>query len=84
MRLTGCDFHPSFQQIAIAGAGDEPSGEKKNIPCRSLRRQRVQVGIEASGNTRWFECLLAEFGAGVGDGRGSAASGLWRWASEGR
>src|SRR5229473_5660090 len=67
MKIIGCDFHPSFQQIAMV---DTETGE--------LTAQRVtlseavefyrnlpgpaRVGMEACGNTGWFERLLAELG----------------------
>jgi transposase len=69
MKYIGCDFHPSFQVIAML---DVETGE--------LVRRRLQhgtgeveafyeslsgpvvVGVEASGNTYWFERLLARLG----------------------
>jgi transposase len=70
MKIIGCDFHPSFQQIAML---DSETGElvrKKLMHAtgeaeqfyRGLRGERVKVGIEASGNTRWFQRLLEELG----------------------
>ena len=69
MMIVGCDYHPSFQQIAFV---DTESGELKEQRLthreeaegfyRSLaaRGQQVRVGMEASGHARWFERLLAE------------------------
>ncbi len=70
MLIIGCDYHPGMQQIAWF---DEPSGEYGEQALehstgeaerfyRELKRGGVQVrvGIEASGQTRWFERLLAE------------------------
>lgn len=65
MKYIGCDFHPSFQQIAML---DKDTGEW--VERRLLHTGEavafyeglpgpVLVGIEASGNTHWFESLLA-------------------------
>lgn len=40
---------------------EHASGEAEQF-YRSLQGERVKVGIEASGNTRWFERLLQELG----------------------
>jgi transposase len=70
MKIIGCDFHPSFQQIALlevesgkrAGRRlQHASGEAERF-YRSLAGEAVQVGIEASGNTQWFERLLEVLG----------------------
>jgi transposase len=66
--VIGCDFHPSFQRIAML---DRETGElsKKTLLhgngearrfYESLRGQSVVVGIESCGNTLWFEQMLAE------------------------
>jgi transposase len=69
MIIVGCDYHPSFQQIAFV---DMETGELKEqrLPHRqgaeafyralAATGQRVCVGMEASGHARWFERLLAE------------------------
>lgn len=68
MKIIGCDFHPSFQQVAILDLDtgqrvgrklDHAWGEAERF-YRSLSGERVRVGIETSGNTQWFERLLAE------------------------
>jgi transposase len=69
MMIIGCDFHPSFQQIAYV---DEETGEYGESRLshreeavrfyRSLSGRRVQVGVEATGNDRWFRKLLSEVG----------------------
>jgi len=70
MKIIGCDFHPSFQQIAVLDVGtkqrvrrklDHASGEAEQF-YRSLQGERVKVGMEACGNTYWFERLLEELG----------------------
>ena len=70
MLIIGCDYHPSFQQIAWVdtetGEGSEQqlthsNGEAETF-YRDLQRRGVQarVGMEATGHARWFERLLAE------------------------
>jgi transposase len=70
MKIIGCDFHPSFQQIALLDRGsgqrvgrklEHGSGEAERF-YRGLAGEPVRVGIEASGNMQWFERLLAELG----------------------
>lgn len=69
MRMIGCDFHPSYQEIAMV---DTETGEWTE---RTLRHEgeevrafygalpgAVRVGIETSGQSQWFERLLAELG----------------------
>ena len=68
MLIIGCDFHPSFQQVAIF---DNQTGE---IQQRRLRHREeaaqfyaalpaaARVGMEACGHYPWFEQLLAECG----------------------
>ena len=68
MLIRGCDYHPSFQQIAWveteSGEGGEQrlahSGGEAERYYRGLNGHRVRVGIEATGHARWFEGLLAE------------------------
>jgi len=69
MLIIGCDFHPRFQQIAYL---DKESGEyaerRLNHPeqaagfYRSVAGQHVRIGLEATGNFRWFRDLLASQG----------------------
>ena len=71
MLIIGCDYHPSFQQIAFV---DTETGEicEKRLGhpqeaeqfYRELHQRGVQVrvGMEASGHSRWFERLLEELG----------------------
>jgi len=69
MKIIGCDFHPSYQQIAML---DQETGEveeqKLTHADESAERfyrgleGKVRVGVEASGYTLWFERLLAELG----------------------
>ena len=69
MMIIGCDFHPSFQQIAFL---DEETGEygERRLGHREeavrfyglLSGRGVRVGLEATGNDRWFRKLLSEAG----------------------
>lgn len=68
MWIIGCDYHPSFQQIAFVnqetGEYDERRLEHKGGEAewfyRGLAGQQVRVGVEATGGMRWFERLLGE------------------------
>jgi transposase len=69
MLIIGCDFHPSFQQVAIFDKRTGEIQEKRLQHCaeaerfyRSLAGEQVQVGMEACGHYPWFERLLAELG----------------------
>ncbi len=78
MLIIGCDYHPSFQQIALV---DTDTGELQERRLdhreeaekfyRELAAQgvKVRVGMEASGQARWFERLLGElkFELWIGD-----------------
>ena len=69
MMIIGCDYHPGFQQIAFV---DRETGEfqERRLAHReeaekfyrelAARGVPVRVGMEASGQGRWFERLLAE------------------------
>ena len=69
MIIIGCDYHPSFQQIAFV---DTETGElqERRLQHReeaekfyrdlAAEGMKVRVGMEASGHARWFERLLAE------------------------
>jgi transposase len=78
MMIIGCDYHPAFQQIAFV---DTDTGELQERRLqhreeaekfyRDLAAQgiKARVGMEASGQARWFERLLAElnFELWIGD-----------------
>jgi transposase len=78
MIIIGCDYHPSFQQIAFV---DTESGELQERRLqhreeaekfyRDLAAQgmKVRMGMEASGQARWFERLVSElqFELWIGD-----------------
>lgn len=67
MKYIGCDFHPSFQQIAMLDTETGELMERRlahgTVEVREFYQSLagpVMVGMEASGNTYWFERLLAE------------------------
>ena len=69
MIIIGCDYHPSFQQIAFV---DTTTGEfrEQRLAHReeaetfyrdlAAGSEKLRVGMEASGQGRWFERLMAE------------------------
>ncbi len=69
MKIIGCDFHPSYQQIAWL---DTATGELREAVLEHERGEArrfyeslqgpVRVGMEAIGNAGWFERLLASLG----------------------
>jgi transposase len=69
MKIIGCDYHPSYQQIAMVdtetgelleGRLEHEHGEARRF-YESLAGP-VRVGMEAIGNSLWFERMLAELG----------------------
>jgi len=68
MKVIGCDFHPSYQQIAMLDESTgELSGRRLAHPTEAQEfyrglREPVRVGMEAIGNALWFERLLTELG----------------------
>ena len=70
MKIIGCDFHPGYQQIAVL---DTDTGEVVEKALSHERKEEVRsfyaalqgpvrVGIEASGQSQWFEEMLVELG----------------------
>lgn len=71
MKIIGCDFHPGYQQIAML---DKSTGEviEKRLSHSNAGEEAkkfyaqltgpVLVGLEASGQSQWFERLLTEVG----------------------
>ena len=69
MKIIGCDFHPGYQQIAML---DKSTGEvmEKRLSHNNAGEEAkkfysqltgpVLVGLEASGQSQWFERLLGE------------------------
>src|SRR6266516_3596457 len=68
MKIIGCDFHPSYQQIAMLDMSTgELSGRRLLHVAEAEAFYRhlggpVRVGMEAIGNALWFERLMAKLG----------------------
>jgi transposase len=69
MKIIGCDFHPSYQQIALVDTetGELREGRLEHEQGEAQRFYQtlqgpVRVGMEAVGNSQWFEKLLADLG----------------------
>src|SRR6202044_1933761 len=69
MKIIGCDFHPSFQQIAVFDTETGEITEHKLLNGngeaeRFYRSLPVvsRIGIEACGNSHWFIDLLGRLG----------------------
>ena len=69
MKIIGCDFHPSFQQIAMVDTETGETTERRLLHADGEAQRfyealsgPVLVGIETSGNTLWFERLLEKLG----------------------
>jgi len=70
MVIIGCDYHPGMQQIAWLDTETGDCGERQlrnhNGEAEKFYRELkqkatgVRVGMEATGQARWFERLLAE------------------------
>jgi transposase len=61
MMIIGCDFHPSWQQIAWLDSETGETGEQKLVHAEGQAQQfysqlakPVRVGMEATGNSQWF------------------------------
>ena len=78
MFIIGCDYHPSFQQIACVDTETGELDERRLVHPQEAeqfygelkeRNLAVRVGMEASGHARWFERLLAQltFELWIGD-----------------
>jgi len=69
MIIIGCDYHPGFQQIGFVDSDTGEFGEtrlphggqaEKFYRELAMRGVQIRVGMEASGQARWFERVLAE------------------------
>jgi hypothetical protein len=83
MKIVGCDFHPSWQQVAVfdpetgeiaelklVNADGEAEGFYRELAAPAL------IGIEACGNSQWFIELLERTGPRGLGGRCGADSRL--------
>ena len=69
MMIVGCDFHPSWQQVAWLDTETGETGEQKLVHGNGEAEQFYQqlaapalIGLEATGNSQWFIELLEELG----------------------
>jgi len=69
MKIIGCDYHPSYQQIAMVDTetGEQTEHRLTHDGSQVLEFYQslagpVRVGVEATGNSQWFERLLADLG----------------------
>ncbi len=69
MIIIGCDFHPSWQQVAWLDTETGETGEHKLVHAageaeRFYRRWLAPalIGMESTGNCQWLIDLLAELG----------------------
>jgi transposase len=69
MLIVGCDYHPSWQQIAVFDSETGEISEQKLVNStgeaeRFYRQLPVPalLGMEASGNSHWFQELLEQLG----------------------
>ena len=67
--IIGCDFHPSWQQIAWFDSATGETGEQKLVHATGDAKafyQRLEapvlVGMEATGNSQWFLELVQDMG----------------------
>lgn len=69
MKIVGCDFHPSFQQIAVLDTSTGEIEQRRLVHSdgeaeryyRQLEGPAL-IGMEAVGNSLWFEQLAARLG----------------------
>ena len=93
MKIIGCDFHPSFQQIAICDLETGEFQERKLSHgdgqaerfYRELGKPAL-IGIEATGNSQWFLDLVQRLGheIRVGDAAKIRASYVRRQSTDRR
>jgi transposase len=69
MMIIGCDFHPSWQQIAWLESETGETGERKLVHAAGEAKQfyqqlaaSVPIGMEATGNSQWFIELVQDLG----------------------
>jgi len=69
MMIIGCDFHPSWQQIAWLDKETGESGEQKLVHAEGQAQQfysrlpvPARIGMEATGNSQWFIELIEDLG----------------------
>jgi len=93
MVIVGCDFHPSWQQVAIFDPDTGEIAERKLVHGDGEAEQFYQrlavpslIGIESCGNSQWFQELLERLGhqVWVGDAAQIRASYVRRQKTDKR
>ena len=69
MVIVGCDFHPTWQQVAIFDSATGETVERKLVNGNGEAEQFYRslpvpslVGVESCGNSQWFVELLEQLG----------------------
>jgi transposase len=72
MMIIGCDFHPSWQQVAWLDTETGECGERKLVHATGEAKafyERVAapalIGMEATGNSQWFIELVEDLGHAI-------------------
>jgi len=72
MMIIGCDFHPSWQQIAWLDSETGEAGEQKLMHASGDAKMFYQqlaapvlIGMEATGNSQWFIELVEDLGHAI-------------------
>jgi transposase len=72
MLIVGCDYHPSWQQIAWLDTATGETGEEKLVHATGQAREFYQqlagpalIGMEATGNSQWFIELVEDMGHAI-------------------
>ena len=91
MMIIGCDFHPSWRQIAWLDMETGETGEQKLVhvsgDAKMFHQQRAApalVGMEATGNSQWFIELVQDLGHEIWIGGCGADPGQLRAQTENR
>src|SRR5713226_8798556 len=69
MKIIGCDFHPSWQQVSWLDTETGDCGEQKLVHASGEAKMFYQqlaapvlIGMEATGNSQWFIELVEDLG----------------------
>jgi transposase len=72
MLIVGCDFHPSWQQIAWLDSETGETGEGKLVHAAGEAKKFYEqlpvpalIGMEATGNSQWFIELVEDMGHAI-------------------
>ena len=81
--IIGCDFHPSWQQIAWVDSETGETGEQKLAHASGEARKfyaqlraPALIGIEATGNSQWFVEMVEDVGHAIRIGDAAASVGV--------